>query len=215
MKKNSLLILILFISTLLVSCKSSYHKSFGDGMFAEFETNHGVFVAKLYHEETPLTVANFVSLAEGKNKMVTNDKKKGKPYYDGLIFHRIIKDFMIQGGDPDGTGAGGPGYKFKDEIVPTLKHDSKGILSMANAGPGTNGSQFFITLKETPWLDGKHTVFGKIIKGQEIVDEIGQVETGPRDRPIDDVVIKHITIIKNGRPKLKAFEKQFEEIKNE
>ena len=140
-----------------------------DGLYAVIDTDKGVIVLKLFYKDTPLTVCNFVGLAEG-----TLDAAKGKPFYDGLTFHRVIADFMIQGGDPLGTGSGGPGYKFPDEIVENLKHDGPGVLSMANAGPGTNGSQFFITHVQTPWLDGKHTVFGRVVEGQNVVDAIQQ-----------------------------------------
>ena len=143
-----------------------------NGLYAKFNTSKGEIVVKLHHDKTPGTVGNFVALAEGNQP---NDaKKEGEAYYDGLSFHRVIPDFMIQGGDPDGTGAGGPGYNFDDEIHPELKHDKPGILSMANAGPGTNGSQFFITHVETPWLDGKHTVFGEVVEGQDVVNKVAQ-----------------------------------------
>lgn len=138
-----------------------------DGLFAIMETTKGSIILELYFQKTPMTVCNFVGLAEG-----TLDAAKGKPFYDGLSFHRVIKDFMIQGGDPSGNGTGGPGYRFPDEFDASLRHDGPGTLSMANAGPGTNGSQFFITHVATPWLDGKHTVFGKVYEGQDVVNAI-------------------------------------------
>jgi peptidyl-prolyl cis-trans isomerase A (cyclophilin A) len=143
-----------------------------EGLYAEMQTNKGDILLKLEYEKTPLTVANFVGLAEGLIK--NGSKELGIPYYDGLSFHRVIPDFMIQGGCPEGSGRGGPGYRFKDEFHPSLTHNGSGILSMANAGPYSNGSQFFITHVATPWLDGKHSVFGKVIEGQEVVDAIQQ-----------------------------------------
>ena len=143
-----------------------------NGIYARINTSKGLILLNLSFEMAPGTVANFVGLSEGNIK---NEKKPiGEPYYDGLIFHRVIPDFMIQGGCPEGTGFGGPGYKFKDEIYPELRHDKPGVISMANAGPGTNGSQFFITHTKTSWLDGKHTVFGHVIEGQDVVNKISQ-----------------------------------------
>jgi peptidyl-prolyl cis-trans isomerase A (cyclophilin A) len=143
-----------------------------EGIYARFTTSKGQILVQLTHDKTPGTVGNFVALAEGN--LENSAKPQGTPYYDGLKFHRVIADFMIQGGCPLGTGTGDPGYKFDDEFVSELKHDGPGILSMANAGPGTNGSQFFVTHTATPWLDGKHTVFGKVVEGQEVVDAIAQ-----------------------------------------
>lgn len=212
MKKLSFLIIILSLS--FGACQNKY-PDLDDGVYAEFITNKGTFVAKLYNEATPLTVASFVELAEGKNEMV-DSLYKGKKYFNGLIFHRVIKDFMIQGGDPLGTGSGNPGFKFPDEIVDTLKHTGKGILSMANSGQNTNGSQFFITLKETPWLDGKHTVFGEIVIGQETVDSIGSVETTkPGDKPVDTIFMNEVNIIKIGNAKVSSFTTEMERIEKE
>ncbi|GAA0727278.1 peptidylprolyl isomerase [Aquimarina litoralis] len=203
MKKLSLLFLAIVALT-LTNCKEKYPE-LGDGIYAEIITNKGTTVAKLYYDATPMTVANFISLAEGTNTMV-DSIYKGKKYYNGIIFHRVIKDFMIQTGDPLGTGTGDPGYKFPDEFVDSLTHKSKGILSMANSGPATNGSQFFITLKETPWLNGKHTVFGEIVSGQDIVDSIGVVETKrPGDKPVSEVRMEQVNIIRKGKD-AKAFD---------
>jgi len=151
------------------------------GTHAHFDTSMGKFTIELFEEQAPKTVANFVQLA-------------AKKFYDGVIFHRVISGFMIQGGDPTGTGRGGPGYQFADEFHPQLKHDSEGILSMANAGPNTNGSQFFITLTATPHLDRKHAVFGKVIEGMDVVKKIGKTPTKAGDRPVTDVVMKTVSI---------------------
>ena len=166
-------LLIMFAGFMVMMALPSYAKDMKEGLYAIFETSKGEIVVQLHYKDTPLTVINFVGLAEGTLPTADGTKKR---FYDGLIFHRVIKDFMIQGGDPTGTGSGGPGYRFPDEFVDSLKHDSPGVLSMANAGPGTNGSQFFITHVPTPWLDGKHTVFGKVIEGQDVVDKIEQVD---------------------------------------
>ncbi|WP_456377947.1 peptidylprolyl isomerase [Lutibacter sp.] len=180
MKAIKLIVVIIFL--VITSCKPTKYTDLDDGMYADMKTNKGEILLKLEFEKTPVTVANFVSLAEGTNKLLV-DSLKGKPYYNGVTFHRVIKDFMIQGGDPTGTGEGNPGYKFKDEFPKgengelLLKHDKAGILSMANSGKATNGSQFFITHKATPWLDGKHTVFGSVVKGQAVVDSIIKNDT--------------------------------------
>ena len=148
---------------------------------ATIETNRGTIRAELFEERAPETTANFIELAEDG-------------FYDGVVFHRIIEDFMIQGGDPTGTGRGGPGYTIDDEFHPELRHDEAGILSMANAGPNTGGSQFFITLAATPWLDDKHAVFGKVVEGMDVVEEIGSVETDAQDRPVDEVRMEKVTV---------------------
>jgi peptidyl-prolyl cis-trans isomerase A (cyclophilin A) len=168
--------------------KSDYQEEV-NGLSAVFKTTLGEFEIELYPKEAPETVWNFVNLAEGRQKTT----KEG-PFYNGLVFHRVIRGFMIQGGCPEGSGRGGPGYRFKDEFNSNLKHTSEGILSMANAGPGTNGSQFFITLGPTPHLDNRHTVFGKVVRGMDVVKKIGDVPTGAMDRPKTDVVIQEVSI---------------------
>lgn len=182
--------LFLSLIALFFSCKNAETPApdvkLGDGIYAEITTNKGKIILQLEYQKTPLTVANFITLTEGTNDMVTGDRK-GKPFYDGLKFHRVINNFMIQTGDPNGNGTGGPGYKFADEIT-DLKHDKPGILSMANAGPGTNGSQFFITHKDTPHLDGMHTVFGHVIQGQDVVNQI-----------VQDDVMESVKIIRVGK----------------
>jgi len=168
--------------------KSDYNEDV-EQLTAVFETNLGTFSAELYAKACPETVWNFVNLSEGRQE----SSRKGN-FYDGLTFHRVIDGFMIQGGCPLGNGTGGPGYRFKDEFDPSLRHDTEGILSMANAGPGTNGSQFFITLGPTPHLNNRHSVFGKVVKGMEIVKKIGSVKTDHMDKPSEPVVINRVTI---------------------
>ena len=165
--------------------------------YAHFTTSEGKFTARLFDDDAPNTVANFVGLAEGTKEWTDprNGKKTKSPYFDGLIFHRVIDDFMIQGGDPTGTGMGGPGYKFADEFSPKLRHSKGGLLSMANSGPNSNGSQFFVTLVATPWLDNKPSIFGEVVEGMDVVKKIGKVPTSkPGDRPIKDVVIQSLRI---------------------
>ena len=166
-------------------------------LHAHFTTSEGAFTIRLFDDKAPLTVANFVGLAEGTKEWT--DPKSGqkvkRPFYNGLVFHRIIEDFMIQGGDPLGTGTGGPGYKFADEFHQTLRHTGAGILSMANSGPNSNGSQFFITLAATPWLDNRHSVFGEVIEGMDVVEQIGGCKTSkPGDRPLKPIVVESVEI---------------------
>jgi peptidyl-prolyl cis-trans isomerase A (cyclophilin A) len=166
------------------------------GTYAIFETSQGNIVVKLLEKEAPNTVTNFVGLAEGTKEFAdpkTGQKVK-RPFYDGLIFHRVIPQFMIQGGCPEATGRGGPGYRFADEFHPSLNHSKAGKLSMANAGPGTNGSQFFITVAATPWLDNKHTIFGEVIEGQDVADKISKVPRDSSDRPRTPVTMNKVRI---------------------
>ena len=166
------------------------------GTYAHFDTTEGRFTVRLFQEQAPRTVENFVGLAEGTKEWThpASGKKQNSPLYDGIVFHRVIDGFMIQGGDPIGNGTGGPGYKFADEFHPSLRHDRAGILSMANAGPNSNGSQFFITLGPTPHLDNRHSVFGAVVEGLDVVKIIGRVPTGRGDRPAQDVVIEKVEI---------------------
>jgi peptidyl-prolyl cis-trans isomerase A (cyclophilin A) len=167
---------------------------------ATLRTNHGTVVVRLFPDQAPKTVRNFVELAEGSREWTDPRTRRSASakLYDGTIFHRVIPEFMIQGGDPLGTGTGGPGYKFGDEIHPDLAFDRPYLLAMANAGPGTNGSQFFITTAPTPWLNGKHTIFGQVISGSEVVEAISKVSTGRNDRPVDDVVLESVAIERDG-----------------
>ena len=176
-------------------------KQYGPGIYAHFTTNNGNFIVRFFDKDAPITVQNFVGLAEGKKQWT--DPRSGKPvrrpYYNNLTFHRIIPNFMIQGGDPEGTGMGGPGFKFNDEISPKLKHDRPGIVSMANAGPNTNGGQFFITVAPYPSLDGKYSIFGEVVEGLDVVMAISKVPTSgragnPPNRPLKPVVMKSVRI---------------------
>ena len=193
-KTLHLIALALLMST--SSCQDKY-PDLEDGLYAEIVTNKGTMVAKLEYEKTPVTVANFVALAEGNHPMV-KEEFKGKKYYNGLTFHRVMDQFMIQGGDPTGTGTGDPGYKFSDEFHPDLRHSKPGILSMANSGPGTNGSQFFITEVPYPSLDFRHAVFGELVKGLDVQDSISNVKVDEMNKPIEPVIINEINIIRKG-----------------
>lgn len=195
--KNSIKLIALALLFTVGACNDKY-PDLGDGLFAEMVTSKGTIVIKLTPEKTPVTVANFVALAEGTHPMVT-DSMKGKPFYNGLTFHRVMDKFMIQGGDPLASGTGGPGYKFGDEFDDTLKHDRPGIISMANGGPDANGSQFFLTEVPTPWLDNRHSVFGEIVLGLDVQDSISNVAVAPgNNKPVDIVYINEVNIIRQG-----------------
>jgi len=174
------------------------NKDLPPGTYAVLNTTLGTITCRLFEKEAPNTVANFIGLAEGTKEWLDpkTGKKVKKPFYDGLIFHRVIPNFMIQGGDPEGTGRGGPGYTFADEFSPKLKHDQSGRLSMANAGPNTNGSQFFITVAATPGLDNRHSIFGEVVEGQDIVEKITKVQRDGNDRPLKEVKMESVKIIR-------------------
>lgn len=195
--KSILKFLLLVLVINLTSCKAQYPE-LEDGLYAEFITSKGVMVAKLAKDKAPITVANFVSLAEGTNTMV-KASYKDKKFYNGLVFHRVMDKFMIQGGDPLGNGLGDAGYKFRGEFHPDLKHDKPGILSMANSGPNTNGSQFFITEIPKPHLDNVYNVFGELVLGLNIQDSISNVKVGNKNRPLEDVLIEELNIIRKGK----------------
>ena len=196
MKKVKLWALVLPL--LLVACKSAKYPNLKDGLYADIQTNYGDMLAELYYKATPGTVANFVSLAEGTNTYVA-DSLKGKHYFDGTKSHRVIKDFMLQAGDRTATGMGDPGYKFEDEFVDTLTFTKKGQLAMANSGPATNGSQFFITEKATDWLNFRHAIFGQVVQGEDVISKITAVKRDAQDRPIDPVIINKVEIIRVGK----------------
>ncbi|MFC5195529.1 peptidylprolyl isomerase [Bizionia hallyeonensis] len=196
--KHTMKLLVLALLVSFTSCSQQY-PDLEDGLYAEFVTNKGTMVTKLFYDKVPVTVANFVALAEGTHPNVS-DAYKGKRYYDSLTFHRVIDKFMIQGGDPTGTGSGDPGYKFTDEFHPDLKHTKPGMLSMANSGPNTNGSQFFITEGPTPHLDNKHSVFGEVVIGMDVLDTISNVAVEPgSNKPVVPVIIEKLNIIRKGK----------------
>jgi len=190
---------LILLAALLISVSNGFGAESADKkgpLYATLKTSMGDIVIQLFDDKAPKTVANFVGLATGAKEWTDakSQEKVKRPLYSGTIFHRVIPGFMIQGGDPLGNGTGGPGYRFEDEFNPELRHNKAGILSMANAGPNTNGSQFFITSKETPFLDGKHSVFGEVVKGQDVVVAIANVSRDFRDRPIKDVALKEVVI---------------------
>lgn len=193
MKKS---LVIALIATAFLCGATAHGQDKKGPVYAILTTSMGDIVVQLYEDKAPKTVANFIGLATGSKEWAdpkTKEKTK-RPLYNGTVFHRVIPNFMIQGGDPLGNGTGGPGYRFEDEFNPELKHSRPGIMSMANAGPNTNGSQFFITVAPTPWLDGKHSVFGEVVKGQEVVTAIANTPRDFADRPIKEVVLKEVTI---------------------
>lgn len=214
MIKKAITACVVLVVLVNISCQERY-PDLEDGLYAEFITSKDTMVAKLFYEDVPVTVANFVALAEGTHPLA-KEEFKGKPFYDSLIFHRVMNNFMIQGGDPTGTGTGDPGFKFEDEFSVDLKHDKAGILAMANSGMNSNGSQFYITEKPTPWLDGYdsdgmlkdcanprvscHAVFGELVKGLAVLDTISNVKVQPgSNKPLEDVVINKVTIIRKGK----------------
>jgi len=191
MKRLLPVLLILTLITISAEGKKKVEK-----LYATIDTSMGKIVCELFPKQAPVTVNNFVDLAKGTKEWTdpASGEKVKKPLYDGTIFHRVIPDFMVQGGDPLGKGTGGPGYHFRDEFSDDLKFNTIGRLAMANSGPGTNGSQFFITVAKTPWLDNHHTIFGQVIKGQDVVNKISNAPRGPNDKPIKDIVLKSVTI---------------------
>lgn len=193
--KNTIISLLLAVSATTTAWAAG-NKEKGKEMFATMTTSMGTIKLKLFADKAPETVANFAGLAEGTKEWTDpkTGKKQKKPLYDGTIFHRVIKGFMIQGGDPMGNGMGGPGYKFKNEIHPDLKHSKAGILAMANAGPDTNGCQFYITVAPQPSLDGGYTVFGEVVEGLDVVMKISETKTGANDRPVEPITIKSVKI---------------------
>lgn len=192
----AILVLLILLLAQRSERKAEAVAGLAPGLYVLFETSMGDFVCQLFEKEAPETVSNFIGLALGTKEWI--EPQTGRPtrkrLYNGLTFHRVIPGFMIQGGDPKGDGTGGPGFEFRDEISPSLRFDRAGRLAMANRGPNTNGSQFFITLRDTPWLNGRHTIFGQVVRGQEVIEKISQVPRDPSDRPLEPVVIKRVTV---------------------
>lgn len=195
--KDTYIVLLFSFMLVVFSCQNKYPE-LGEGIYAEFITSKGIMLAKLHYQKTPYTVANFISLADGTNKLV-DSIYRGKKFYDGTIFHRVVDSFMIQGGDPTGTSYGNPGYRFDDEFIEDLKHDKPGILGMANPGPNTNGSQFYFTETANSNLDNIHTIFGELILGFDVLDSISNVKTSKEnEKPLEDVILLEVNIIRNG-----------------